>query len=83
MKIGIFLCKNRFFTDNPSANIVQAEFVTGTGITAKTKNLWEKRQYCSMNIEDLKEIQKLNINQMARNLLTDERKYINLDCDIE
>lgn len=35
-----FLCKYRFFTNTPSIEDVQREFITGTGITPNKQYLW-------------------------------------------
>ena len=72
----IYLCNNRFFTDHPEHNIIQAEFVTGTGITPKKKNLWNQATERFIDyINDLREIQGIDINKMARGLLSEEEKY--------
>ena len=36
-----YLCKNRFFTDKPTVDDIQREFVTGTGITPNKAHLWK------------------------------------------
>lgn len=72
-----FLCQNRFFTDNPSYENIECEFISGTGITEKKKELWPLASLrFTEYVEDLKEIQQLDINAMAREVLTDEDKYI-------
>lgn len=71
-----FLCKNRFFTDDPLKEEIQAEFVSGTGITQNKPHLWkEAEKRFAEYIEDLREIQQMNVNHIARNLLTDEEKF--------
>lgn len=71
-----YLCKRRFFTDAPSTEQIEAEFVTGTGITPNKKHLWDNAsELFAEYIQDLREIQQLDINQAARNLLTSEEKY--------
>ena len=35
-----FLCTIRFFSDNPTYEEIEREFVSGTGITSKKKDLW-------------------------------------------
>ena len=53
----IFLCNNRFFTDRPEPELVQAEFITGTGITATRTALWKDADRLFHDyIDDLKEI---------------------------
>ena len=71
-----FLCKNRFFSDAPDEEMLQSEFVTGTGITRNKKHLWNQAsERFSEYIKDLKEISGLDINALARNVLTEEAKY--------
>ncbi len=71
-----FLCKNRFFSDAPDEEMLQSEFVTGTGITRNKKHLWNQAsERFSEYIKDLKEIAGLDINAMATNVLTKEEKY--------
>jgi len=71
-----FMCKNRFFTDTPSEEHIQAEFVSGTGITKNKVHLWGKAsKRFAEYISDLREIQELDINTMARKLLTEEEKF--------
>lgn len=36
-----FLCEKRFFTDKPTLEDIQSEFVTGTGITPNKAHLWK------------------------------------------
>ena len=36
-----FLCIARFFSDNPTIEDIEAEFVSGTGITPNKKEKWE------------------------------------------
>lgn len=71
-----FLCENRFFTDSPTIDDIQREFVTGTGITPDKKYLWNNAsELFAEYIDDLRDIQKIDINKMARNLLSEEEKY--------
>lgn len=35
-----YLCKNRFFTSNPTYEDLRAEFVSGTGITPNKPERW-------------------------------------------
>ena len=77
-----FLCNHRFFTDTPSIDEIDAEFVSGTVITSKKiselqaskmvdtegKNASEK---FSEYIHDLRKINTFDINGMARDLLSD------------
>lgn len=62
-----FLCNTRFFTDNPSEQLIQAEFVTGTGITSNTPELWKNAGNDFMDyIDYLRNVQNLDINNMCR-----------------
>lgn len=73
----LFMCNNRFFTNNPTIEDVQREFIIGTGITPNKKHLWaEANKRFNEYISELKDIQKLDINAMARNLLSNEEKYL-------
>ena len=66
-----FLCKKRFFTNNPTDEDVCAEFVTGTGITPNKPQLWnEADQRFSEYIKDLRKICSLDINRMCREKMT-------------
>lgn len=70
-----YLCKNRFYTNNPTDEMIQSEFITGTGITPNKRKLWsEANERFADYIQDLREIQNLDINNMARKILTDEEK---------
>lgn len=52
-----YLCKYRFFSEQPAIEEIQAEFVTGTGITRNKPLLWEyANTRFSEYVEDLKEI---------------------------
>lgn len=52
-----FLCKNRFLSDNPSLDEVQAEFVSGTGISPNKKHLWnEADARFAEYVQELREI---------------------------
>ena len=58
-----FLCKYRFFTETPSDELVQSEFVSGTGITEKKAYTWSfANEKFIEYINDLKEI--LNISTL-------------------
>ncbi len=71
-----FLCENRFFSGTPNEEMLQSEFVTGTGITRNKKHLWSQAsERFSEYIKDLKKISRLDINAMARNALTEGEKY--------
>ena len=71
-----FVCKNRLFSENPDEADIRAEFVSGTGITPDKKHLWgQASERFTEYIQDLREISCLDINAMARNLLTEEEKY--------
>ena len=60
-----FLCKNRFLSDNPSLDEIQAEFVSGTGISPNKKHLWnEADARFTEYVQELREIQGMNINQI-------------------
>ncbi len=70
-----YLCKYRFFTNKPSEEQIECEFVTGTGITPNKKELLVSdiaTKYFADYIKELKEVQSLDINTMARELLRDE-----------
>lgn len=72
-----FLCKNRFLSDNPSLDEIQAEFVSGTGISSNKKHLWsEADARFTEYVQELREIQGMNINQMARDLLKEGKDQI-------
>ncbi len=65
-----YLCKKRFYTYNPDPESIEAEFVTGTGITSSKLNLWvEAADRFSEYVADLREIKSLDINKMCRELL--------------
>ncbi len=71
-----YLCKNRFLSDSPSHDEIQAEFVSGTGISPNKKHLWgEADTRFSEYVQELREIQEMDINKMARDLLDDDEKY--------
>lgn len=71
-----FLCDHRFFSDHPQLEDVQAEFVSGTGITPNTPERWKEASKCFADyVAELRDIKKMDINSMARNLLSDEEKY--------
>lgn len=54
-----FLCLNRLFSDTPSLDEIEAEFVTGTGITQNKPLLWnEADKMFSEYINDLRDILK-------------------------
>ena len=58
-----FLCKYRFFSDNPSEEQIQAEFVSGTGITKNKIHLWRKAsERFSEYVADLRDIMQLDVN---------------------
>ena len=70
-----FMCKYRFFTQNPSQEDIQAEFVTGTGITKNKPHMWnEAGKRFSEYVDNLRDIQKMDLNGMAREVLGDEEK---------
>ena len=61
-----FLCEKRFFTDEPEDELIEAEFVTGTGITSDSTQLWNEASQRFLDyIADLREIQKLDLNAMC------------------
>ncbi len=71
-----FLCKYRFFSEKPPFDEIRAEFTTGTGITSRKPDLWSHASDAFAEyVEDLRSIMRLDINQMARNLLDDDEKY--------
>ena len=52
-----FLCQNRLFSNNPPIDVIEAEFVVGTGITKNKKFLWGNASKCfSEYIKDLRNI---------------------------
>ncbi len=52
-----YMCENRFFTDNPEYDHIQAEFTTGTGITSQRRDRWDKAsEYLAEYVQDLREI---------------------------
>ncbi len=54
-----YMCENRFFTDNPEYDDIQAEFVSGTGITSQRRELWDKAsENFAEYIQELREIRK-------------------------
>ena len=56
-----FMCKYRFFTQNPSEEDIQAEFVTGTGITKNKPHMWnEAGKRFSEYVDNLRDIQKMD-----------------------
>jgi len=70
-----YMCKHRFCTDDPSEEDIRAEFVTGTGITSKRTNLWPEASIRFHEyVDDLREISKLDINKMARDLIAEKEK---------
>ena len=72
-----YLCEHLFLSDNPPEDVVRAEFVFGTGINRNIKHLWsEAAKRFTEHIEDLREIQSLNISEMADTVLSDEEKYV-------
>jgi len=72
-----FMCKNRFFSENPPMDEVQAEFVTGTGITKSKKDLWNQASSRFADyVDDLREICSLDVTSMARAALTNEEKFV-------
>ena len=71
------MCKNRFGTDDPPYEEIQAEFVSGTGITEKKRELWnEADKRFSDYISDLKDISTMDLNKAARELLNIERERL-------
>lgn len=65
-----FMCKKRFGTNEPSEDDWQTEFVTGTGITSERKDLWPRAsERFAEYINDLRELQSIDINSMARKLI--------------
>ncbi len=72
-----FMCEHRFYTDNPKLDEIQAEFVSGTGITQNKKNLWaEASDRFTEYVQDLREICDIDVNAMARAVLSNEEKYV-------
>ena len=55
-----YLCSRRFFSDNPPADEVEAEFISGTGITPKKTSEWkDASERFGRYISDLREISRL------------------------
>jgi hypothetical protein len=72
-----FLCQYRLFSDDPPIDEIQAEFVSGTGITKNKQHLWKKaNERFSEYIQDLREILELDTNKMTMDTLTYEEKHI-------
>ncbi len=69
-----YMVTYRFGGDNPSYEEIQAEFVSGTGITASKRALWNEanRRFLEY-IEDLMNISKMDVNAGCC-LLIDRRK---------
>ena len=69
----LFLCKYRFFTDTPSDEELQTEFVTGTQITSQMKDKWNCASTAFADyIDDLITIsgKSLELQQLAENIIT-------------
>ncbi len=65
-----FLLQHRFSSKIPTNDELQAEFVSGTGITKKRKDLWPKAEIrFNEYIDDLKDIQSLDVNSSIRDLI--------------
>lgn len=70
-----FLCKARFFSNNPPIEDIEAEFVSGTGITPNKRKLWvEASNRFHDYIADLRDIMYPS-HEDTMNILT--RKYNN------
>ncbi len=70
-----FLCEKRF-SDGFSYDEFVSEFVSGTGITEKKVHLWpEADKRFAEYIQDLRDIEKMDINSMAQSILTEEEKF--------
>ena len=68
-----FFCEYRFGTHQPTEEMIQSEFVSGTGIHINKKDKWSvASKEFSEYIADLKEIQRLDVNQAAKNLIIEE-----------
>lgn len=66
-----YLCDHRWFTNTPTADDIQTEFITGTGITPNQPELFssateEFHQY----VDELRMISKLDINKMAHEIIS-------------
>ncbi len=71
-----FLCDHRFYTSAPSIEDLISEFVTGTGITPNKRDLWScASEKFAEYIQDLREIESMNINRMAQNILSEDEKH--------
>ncbi len=78
-----FLCSQRLFTNTPDLEDIEAEFVSGTGITENKQELWAKADMSfAAYIEDLRKILALDINLMARTKLAEEEK-MSVPCLLE
>ncbi len=76
-----FLCEKRFFTDKPTLEDIQSEFVIGTGITPNKAHLmslsrreetgkWkESSKRFHEYVDDLRAIENTDVNSMARELI--------------
>ena len=68
-----YLCNNIFYTFEPNQDDIEAEFVTGTGITPKKKESWGGASTkFTEYINNLRTIKSLDINKMCRELLEKE-----------
>lgn len=72
----IYLCKNRWHTDSPQMDDVRAEFISGTGITPNTPDMWQKADEAFHDyINELRELQKIDINSKCKSLLSEVEKH--------
>lgn len=70
-----FLCENRFFTDSPEIDSIEADFITGTGITSTAEEKWSNASDKFKDyIDDLRDIMGLNICDMAKNVISAKEK---------
>lgn len=80
-----YLCNFRFFSSNPSNEEIEAEFVSGTGITKSKTHLWEEASSrFTSYIEELKQIYNQSDYFMKlKNLVINGGKVENLDLIID
>lgn len=80
-----YLCGFRFFSSNPSDEEIEAEFVSGTGITRNKTHLWnEASERFSSYIQELKEIYNQEDYFMKlKNLVINGGKVENLNLIID
>ena len=88
----LYLCQYRFFTDQPSTEDLQTEFVTGTQITSQMRDKWDcASTACAGYIDDLITIsgKSLELRQLEdkekeemNNIITYQDKRVVLNPDV-